>query len=45
MDEIKMLMKRQEQIQNSELSKGDVQSYTERHAYAWCLLLQNIANC
>ena len=40
-----MLMKRQEQIQNSEISKGDVQSaYTEKHVYAWCKLLENIVN-
>ena len=39
-----MLMKRQEQIQNIELSKGDVQSNTEKHVYAWCKLLENIAN-
>ena len=41
---VKMLMKRQEQIQNSELSKCDVKSYTERHRYARSKLLENIAN-
>ena len=42
LEEIKMQMKRQEQKQNSELSKDDIQSYTERHMYAWSKLNLNI---
>ena len=39
-----MLMKQQELIHKSELSKEDIPSYRERHLYAWSKFLENIAN-
>ena len=42
--ETKILMKQQKLMQNSELSKGDIPSYNERHLYAWSKFLENIAN-
>ena len=42
--ETNMRMKQQKLMQNSELSKGDIPSYNERHLYAWSKFLENIEN-
>ena len=42
--ETNMLIKQQELMQNSKLSKGDIPSYRESHLYTWSKCLENIAN-